>query len=124
LTSNKGHITSIKGQFMLEAILGSKVREQVLVYLAGRQEGYAREIANYFQSSLSPVQKQLERLETGNVLVGKNSGKTIIYTFNPRYPFLNELKKLLDKTITFLPPEEREKLLMVRKRPRRKNKTL
>ena len=82
---------------MLEALFGSKVREQVLIFLAGRQEGYAREIAKYYQSSLSPIQNQLERLETGNILVGKNSGKTRIYTFNPRYPFLNELKKLLDK---------------------------
>jgi len=109
---------------MLEAIIGSKIREQVLIFLAGRQEGYAREIAKYYQTNLSPVQNQLERLETGNVLVGKASGKTRIYTFNPRYPFLNELKKLLDKTITFLPQEEQEKLLMVRKRPRRKNKSL
>ncbi|MBN2410855.1 winged helix-turn-helix transcriptional regulator [candidate division KSB1 bacterium] len=109
---------------MLEALIGSKVREQILVYLTGRQEGYAREIAAYYQSSLSPFQIQLERLENGNILVGKNSGKTRIYTFNPRYPFLNELKKLLEKTITFLPVKEQENLLIVRKRPRRKNKSL
>ena len=77
---------------MLEALFGSKVREQVLIFLAARGEGYAREISAYYQSSLSPVQTQLERLETGNVLVGKNSGKTRIYTFNPRYPFIKELK--------------------------------
>ncbi|MCJ7581237.1 MAG: hypothetical protein MUP98_11970 [Candidatus Aminicenantes bacterium] len=54
---------------MLEAILGSKVRESVLIYLVGRDKGYAREIAAYYKFSLSPVQNQLDRLEAGNVLV-------------------------------------------------------
>ena len=68
---------------MLEALLGSKLRESVLIYLAGRGKGYAREIAAFYKYSLSPVQNQLDRLEPGNVLVSVMSGKTRVYSFNP-----------------------------------------
>jgi len=109
---------------MLEAILGSKVRESVLIYLSGRDRGYAREITAFYEFSLSPVQNQLDRLESGNVLVSFLSGKTRVYSFNPRYPFLKELKALLDKALLFLPEVEYEKLLKSRRRPRRRLKPL
>lgn len=109
---------------MLEALLGSKVRESVLIYLVGRGKGYAREIAAFYKYSLSPVQNQLDRLESGNVLVSFLSGKTRIYSFNPRYPFLKELKALLNKSLVFLPEDEHDKLLKSRRRPRRKLKPL
>jgi len=109
---------------MLEPILGSQVRELILIYLAARNQGYAREIATFYKKSLSPVQNQLDRLENGNVLVSYTSGKTRIYSFNPRYPFLKELLDLLNKSISFLPKEKRDELFLTRKRPRRKEKPL
>ena len=109
---------------MLEAILGSKVRESVLIYLVGRDKGYAREIAAFYKYSLSPVQNQLDRLESGNVLVSVLSGRTRVYFFNPRYPFLKELKALLNQVLMFLPEEEHDKLLKSRRRPRRRLKPL
>ena len=109
---------------MLQTLFGSKKKEQILLYLAARKEGYAREIAKYYSSSLSPFQRQLDRLEMGGILLSKSFGKTRIYYFNPRFPFLKELIVLLEKAIQFLPAGEREELLMVRKRPRRKGKPL
>ncbi|MBI2330848.1 MAG: hypothetical protein HYU84_01485 [Chloroflexi bacterium] len=49
-------------------------------------------------------------------------GRTRLYTFNPRYPFLRELLALLEKALAFYPREEQERLLMNRRRPRRKGK--
>ncbi len=109
---------------MLESLLGSKTRENILIYLLARNEGYAREIAKYYNTNLSPVQNQLERLENGNIIAGRQLGRTRLYTFNSRYPFLNELKNLLNKVIKFLPEKEKQKLVAVRTRPRRKNKPL
>ena len=109
---------------MLEAILGSKVRESVLIYLVGRDKGYAREIAAFYKYSLSPVQNQLDRLETGNVLVSVMSGKTRVYSFNPRYPFLKEIIALMNQAFLFLPEDEHDKLLKSRRRPRRRLKPL
>ena len=109
---------------MLEALLGSKNRERVLLYLYARDEGYAREISRFYKTDLSQIQKQLERLEVGNVLYSKSLGKTRVYALNPRFPFINELKALLDKVLSFYPQNEFEALTRSRKRPRRKGKPL
>ncbi len=60
-------------------LITPKTKELILIYLAGRNEGYAREIAKYYNMSLSPVQIQLELLENSGIIYGKNAGKTIIY---------------------------------------------
>lgn len=109
---------------MLESLLGSINGERVLIYLFARGEGYAREIAKFFQTDLSPIQKQLERLEAGGILVSRLAGKTRLYAFNPRYPFKAELENLLKKALDFYPPPDREALLMNRRRPRRSGKPL
>ena len=109
---------------MLEPILGSTNSERVLIFIFSRDEGYVREIARFFGSDPDSIQKQLVRLETGGVLVSKTVGRTRLYSFNPRYPFLKELKMLLQKAMQFYTEEERENLLMNRRRPRRGGKPL
>ena len=109
---------------MLEPLLGSTNAEYVLVFLLARQEGYATEIARFFETNLYGVQKQLDRLEAGGILVSYKVGRTRVYTFNPRYPFLEELKALLEKALTFYPEERRARLLFNRRRPRRRGKPL
>ena len=107
---------------LLEPIFGSSNRERVLIFLQAREEGYAREIARFFETDLSPIQDQLEKLEAGGVIVSKQAGRTILYRFNPRYALLDELKSLLNKAISFYPDELQERLLMNRRRPRRRGK--
>lgn len=109
---------------MLESLFGSNAREKVLLFLYGRQEGYAREIARFFETGLASVQKQLERLEAGGVIYSRPAGRTLLYALNPRFPFLKELRTLLEKALSFYPPDFRERLVMVRKRPRRRGKPL
>jgi hypothetical protein len=103
---------------MLEPLLGSVSSERVLMFLFARKEGYAREIARLFATHLDPIQKQLDKLELGGVLVSRTAGRTRLYTFNPRYPFLKELHGLLERGLSFYPPEQRESLVMVRRRPK------
>ena len=109
---------------MLEPLLGSTNAERVLIFLLVRTEGYAREIARAFGGDPDSIQKQLAKFESGGVLVSRNAGRTRIYSFNPRYPFLKELKGLLEKALYFYPEEEREQLIMSRRRPRRSGKPL
>ena len=109
---------------MIEAIVGSSSSEKVLIFLRARQEGYAREIARFFDTDLDPIQKQLAKLETGGVLASRIVGRTRVYSFNPRYPMIDELRALLGKTLQFYPDDVRERLLMNRRRPRRKGKPL
>jgi hypothetical protein len=109
---------------MLEPLLGSRNAERVLMYIFSRDEGYAREIARFFDSDQDSIQKQLMRLETGGVLVSRTAGRTRLYSFNPRYPFLKELKMLLKKARQFYSDKDRENLTMYRRRPRRGGKPL
>ena len=109
---------------MLEAVLGSISCERVLIFLVAREEGYAREIANFYTTSLAPVQKQLDKLEAGGVLVSRTVGRTRLYLFNPRYPFLTELKAFLTKALSFYDQELQSRLLLDRRRPRRRAKPL
>ncbi len=109
---------------MLESILGSLNRERVMIYLVARDDGYAREIARFFKVGLDPIQKQLEKLENGGVVYCKQVGRTRVYAFDPRYPFLQELKTLIEKVLVFYPEEMKEQLLMNRRRPRRSGKPL
>ena len=107
---------------MIEVILGSKNVERVLIYIYARGEGYAREIARFYETDLLPIQKQLDKLEAGGVLVSREVGKTRPYVFNLRYPFLDELKALLEKALSFYSEKEREELMMNRRRPGAKGK--
>ena len=109
---------------MLEPILGSVNAERVLLFVLTRDEGYAGEMAKYFGTDLYGIQKQLDKFETGGVLASKKVGRTRLYRFNPRYAFLKELKALLNKALLFYPRDEQERLLVVRRRPRRRGKPL
>jgi len=109
---------------MLEELFGSRNRERVLQFILARGEGYAKEIADFYGSSLDPVQKQLERLELGGILVSRTVGRTRLFVFNPRYAFRDELTTLLKKAREYYDPGEQERLLVSRKRPRRKGKPL
>jgi hypothetical protein len=107
---------------MLSILFGSRNAENVLIYIFARQQGYAREIARFFNVDVFGVQNQLEKFEAAGVLFSRKAGRTVLYAFDPRYPFLIELNALLKKALTFYSEDEREKLLMDRRRPRRKGK--
>ena len=109
---------------MLEPLLGSLNSERVLLFILAREEGYASEIARFFDVDLYGVQQQLDKLETGGVLASHTAGRTRLYQFNSRDPFVKELQPLLRKALSFYPPGEQGRLLEVRRRPRRKAKPL
>lgn len=109
---------------MLEALFGTKNRELTLQYLLVFKEGYAREIAKYFDVALPSIQNQLKHLEDNGLALSKMVGRTKVYFFNPRYAFLEELTALLEKAREYYKPQLKEKLVMQRKRPRRPEKPL
>jgi len=109
---------------MLDELFGSKNRERVLQYILANRQGYAKEIADFYGSSVDPIKKQLERMEEGSILVSQTVGRTRLFMFNPRYAFKDELVALLEKAREFYSPEEQERLTNQRKRPRRTGKPL
>jgi hypothetical protein len=109
---------------MLASLLGSLSGQRVLLFLFARGEGYAREIARFYNTDLTPIQRGLEKFEANGMLYSRLVGKTRLFSFNPIYPFKPEIENLLKKALTFCPPKEREALLMNRRRPRRSGKPL
>jgi len=109
---------------MLEVILGTKNRELTLQYLLNFKEGYAREIAKYFDVSLPSIQNQLKNFENGGLAFSKMQGRTKVYFLNPRYAFLEEITTLLNRAKEFYRPELKGKLEIQRQRPRRDKKPL
>lgn len=107
---------------MLEKLFGSKTAERVLMYLFVYGEGYPTEISGVFSLPVSMVQKQLQKFEEAGILVSRLRGKVRIYAWNPRCPYLEELKKLLDKNYEYLPEPIRDHYYRGRTRPRRADK--
>ncbi len=111
---------------MLESLFGNPVIEKVLFYLVINRKCYPSQLRRTFQVPLHSFQKALGRLEKGGVVVSHMEGKTRLYQFNPRYPFLKELTIFLEKAYSTFPEEICQKYYepIVRKRPRRQGKPL
>ena len=101
---------------MLEPLLGTLNKENVLLYIHARGEGYPRGVAKFFATDLRAIQNQFEKLEAGGVLFSRMVGNTRLYAFNPDYSFLVELKVLLDKVLSLYPENEKELLEVGRRR--------
>ena len=76
---------------MFEYLFSNKNVEKILIYLLLHGKAYATELSKTFKSSLDPLQKTLHKLEEGGLLVSFTEGKTRIFKWNPRYPFLREI---------------------------------
>lgn len=109
---------------MLESLFGSRTAEKVLLYLQNYEEGYGKAIADTFSIPLNAVQNQLRKLEEGGVLVSQLKGRTRVYVWNPRYPFLKPLRALLEQAFDYLPDSEVKAHYRKRVRPRRAGKPL
>jgi predicted transcriptional regulator len=107
---------------MLKSILGSLSRERILVFIAAREQGYAREISQFWKCPDRPIKRELNRLESAGVLTAKAFGRTIAYSMNPRFFLKKELLALLLKAMDAYQPDLRQNLLYNRRRPRAKGK--
>lgn len=121
-----GNLTKFygNGEIMLEGLFGNPVIEQIFFTLFLSGKTYPLELAKNFNEPVNRFQQQLRRLEDGGIIVSRLIGKTRLYTFNPRYPFLKELRSLIEKAYDFLPEKEKDKFYRKRMRPRRAGKPL
>ena len=109
---------------MLEPVFGNVTVEKILFAFEVYGQAYPAGLAKLFGIPVNGIQQQLKRLEDGGVVVSLIVGKTRLYQFNPRYPFLKELKTLIQRAIEYLPEKEIQKYYRNRTRPRRKGKPL
>ena len=95
---------------MLETILGSISAERVLLFLAARGEGYATKIARVFDTDLSPIQNQLDRMERGGLVKHVKQGRKKVYRLDPDYQLASELDALVTAAMESLPASQRHEL--------------
>jgi len=107
---------------MLEGLFGNSTVEKILFTLYVYEEGYGLGMARTFNEPVNSFQQQLKRLENAGIIVSRLVGKTRLYSFNPRYPFLKELKALIAKAFEFVPDDEKNAFYRMRTRPRRAGK--
>ncbi len=109
---------------MLEGLFGNITVEKILFYLNAYGEGYPLGMARIFDMSVNRIQQQLRRLENNGIVASRLTGNVRIYTFDPRYPFLKELRSLITRAYEFLPETEKDRYYRMRTRPRRAGKPL
>lgn len=109
---------------MLEGLFGNVIIEKILFFLYVYGEGYPLGMARVFGVPVNRIQQQLKRLENGGIVASRLVGKVRLYTFNPRFPFLKELRGLTARAYEFVPENEKDRYFRMRKRPRRAGKPL
>lgn len=108
--------------FILKGLFRAESQEKILLFLLVRKQGYAKEIADFFEVGVTPIQKQLLKLEEEGVLVGKTIGKSRVFQFNPAYRLKTQLESLLQGALQAYPNEIKQQLILNRTRPRRTGK--
>jgi DNA-binding transcriptional ArsR family regulator len=109
---------------VLEPLLGNITIEKILFFLETYGQGYPKGISRTFNISVNGIQQQFRRLEDGGIVISSLEGKTRLYRFNPRYPFLKELRSILNRAMEFLSEKETEQYYRKRTRPRKPGKPL
>jgi hypothetical protein len=107
---------------MLKMLLGCRSVEKVLFFLLVNEKCYAHQLHRTLQTSLTPIQKALNRLENGSVLMSYQEGKQRIYQFNPDYPLLSELEFLLNKAFSLLPIQDKKSYYYMKQPSHREKK--
>ena len=87
-------------------------------------KAYARKVAENFGLTLYAVQKQMIKFEELGIFVSFLEGKTRMFEWNPRYPFLEEIQALLKKAYQYIPEDEKAHFFIKRTRPRKTGKPL
>lgn len=104
-------------------MFGSQSRTDVLLALAFLEESHGGELATMLPCSLSQIQRALASLELAGIAVSVQRGNQRRYRLNPRYVALPELSALAGALIVHR-PDLTERMMAVRRRPRKKGKEL
>ena len=100
------------------ALFGSKMRTALLMLVAVLEETYPAELSRYLDTSISSVQRTLDKIEDEG-LVATRPLVVRTVTLNPLYPAVKELRALLLRLADGYPAYRRIKESR-RLRPRRR----
>ncbi len=107
---------------MLETIFGNETVALILLNIYHYDSIHARAIARNMGKVHGGITQHLDRLEQGGLLVSREIGRSRVYSFNPKSPFTNPVKQMIQITYDSLPIKLKEKMFLERTRPRAKGK--
>ncbi|EKO16395.1 hypothetical protein LEP1GSC132_0309 [Leptospira kirschneri str. 200803703] len=106
----------------LDGIFGNGTASKVLLHVFHYNEIHSSAIAKDYNTAVTPIRLQLERFEKAGILVAKQIGRSRVFSFNPKSPFVKPIKEILSIFYNSLSIEEKETLFSTRRRPREKGK--
>ena len=104
------------------ALFGTQMRTRLLMLVAVLEETYPAELARYLATSISSVQRTLDKVEEDGLIATRPHVVRTV-TLNPLYPAFKQLRALLLRLAEGYPEYERIKESR-RLRPRRRTKPL
>jgi len=93
---------------MPEELFGSKSAAKILLFLLVNEHCYGAQLRFLLNTSLTPLQKALRKLERDGILTSRHEGKLRMYRLSPIYPLRHELEILLKKAYHLLPCHEKK----------------
>jgi len=109
---------------MLENIFGNESASKVFLHIFHYGEIHASGIGKDYQTSITPIKKQLQKFEESGILKSKLAGKTRLYSFNEKSPWTKPLKEIIKLEYNSIPLNEKQILFGTRRRPRRQGKPI
>jgi len=86
---------------MLESLVTSKTRIKLLLkfFINPSTRTYLRELAKEFGGSTNSIRVELNRLSKADLLLTKNSGRTVLYKANTNHSFFKDLQNVAIKYV-------------------------
>jgi hypothetical protein len=107
---------------VIEFIFGNDSAEKVLLHIFHYGEIHASGIAKDYEVAITPIKKQLERFEEGGLLKSKVFGRSRVYSFNEKSPWVKPIKEILSIAYNSISIKDRQLIFGERRRPRQKGK--
>ncbi|MCO4754938.1 MAG: winged helix-turn-helix transcriptional regulator [Bacteriovoracaceae bacterium] len=107
---------------MLEKIFGNKTLSIILLNLYHYGEVYAALIEKNTGTGSRAILNQLSKMEEAGVFVSRTRGRTRLYTFNPKSPFVKPINNIIEIVYSNMTIKQKEQMFNERQRPRAKGK--
>jgi len=107
---------------MLNKLFGNETLPLIFLNLFHYDEVYCAMLEKNTGIGSRAILNQLNKMEESGILVSREVGRTRLYKFNLKSPYVKPIKTLIDVSYSNLSIKNKEKMFQERMRPRSKGK--